>query len=117
MNCLIFIRTAEDREVEENRLQSLVRMLKDKKQIQTLDREMAKIFRELDGVYNSELFAKHFSEELQIPPTDLEEIINGLYEKNYTRYNFNALEADVLGTAYEQYLGHIVRHYWGRRGN
>jgi type I restriction-modification system DNA methylase subunit len=108
LNRLIFIRTAEDREVEENRLQSLVRVLKDKKQIQTLDRELASLFRELDGVYNSELFARHFSEELQIPPTELQEIINGLYEKNYTRYNFNALEADVLGTAYEQYLGHIV---------
>lgn len=108
LNRLIFIRTAEDREVEENRLQSLVRVLKDKKQIQTLDRELANLFRELDGVYNSELFARHFSEELQIPPTELQEIINGLYEKNYTRYNFNALEADVLGTAYEQYLGHIV---------
>jgi type I restriction-modification system DNA methylase subunit len=108
LNRLIFIRTAEDREVEENRLQSLVRVLKDKKQIQMLDRELSGLFRELDGIYNSELFARHFSEELQIPPTDLEEIINGLYEKNFTRYNFNALEADVLGTAYEQYLGHIV---------
>ncbi len=108
LNRLIFIRTAEDREVEDNRLQSLVRVLRDKKQIQTLDRELTGLFRELDGVYNSELFARHFSEELQIPPTDLEEIINGLYEKNFTRYNFNALDADVLGTAYEQYLGHVV---------
>jgi methylase of polypeptide subunit release factors len=54
------------------------------------------------------LFARHFSEELQIPPTDLEQVIEGLYEKNFTRYNFNALDADVLGTAHEQYLGHVV---------
>ncbi|MFT3891273.1 MAG: N-6 DNA methylase [Anaerolineales bacterium] len=108
LNRLIFIRTAEDREVENIRLRSLVRELKDRKKISTLDRELAGLFRELDGVYNSELFARHFSEELQIPPTDLEEVINGLYEKNFTRYNFNALEADVLGTAYEQYLGHVV---------
>lgn len=108
LNRLIFIRTAEDREVEENRLQSLVRVLKDKKQIQILDHELASLFRELDGIYNSELFARHFSEELQIPPTELEEIIKGLYQKDFVRYNFNALEADVLGTAYEQYLGHIV---------
>ena len=108
LNRLIFIRTAEDREVEDNRLRSLVRELKDKKQINHLDRELSALFRELDAVYNSELFAKHFSEELQIPPSDLEEIIEGLYQKNYTRYNFNALDADVLGTAYEQYLGHVV---------
>lgn len=108
LNRLIFIRTAEDREVEENRLQSLARVLKDRKQIKNLDRELAALFREMDGTYNSELFAPHFSEELQIPPSDLEEVIEGLYEKNYTRYNFNALDADVLGTAYEQYLGHVV---------
>lgn len=108
LNRLIFIRTAEDREVEDNRLRSLVRELKDKKQINHLDRELANLFRKLDGTYNSELFARHFSEELKIPPTDLEEIIEGLYEKNFTRYNFNALDADVLGTAYEQYLGHVI---------
>lgn len=108
LNRLIFIRTAEDREVENNRLRALVRELKDRKQINKLDAGLADIFRELDGIYNSELFAKHFSEELKIPPSDLEEIIEGLYEKNFTRYNFNALDADVLGTAYEQYLGHVV---------
>ena len=108
LNRLIFIRTAEDREVEDNRLRSLVRVLRDKKQINHLDRELAEVFRQFDGTYNSELFARHFSEELQIPPTDLEQVIEGLYEKNFTRYNFNALDADVLGTAYEQYLGHVV---------
>ncbi|HKY55678.1 MAG TPA: hypothetical protein VJM08_15280, partial [Anaerolineales bacterium] len=108
LNRLIFIRTAEDREVEDNRLRSLVRVLKDRKQINRLDRELAAVFRQFDETYNSELFARHFSEELQIPPSDLEEVIEGLYEKNFTRYNFNALDADVLGTAYEQYLGHVV---------
>jgi len=108
LNRLIFIRTAEDREVEDNRLRSLVRVLKDKKQINRLDHELAGVFRQFDATYNSELFARHFSEVLQIPPSDLEEVIEGLYEKNYVRYNFNALDADVLGTAYEQYLGHVV---------
>ncbi len=62
----------------------------------------------MDGIYNSELFAQHFSEGLDITPTTLEEVIEGLYEKNYIRYNFNALDADVLGTVYEQYLGSVV---------
>jgi type I restriction-modification system DNA methylase subunit len=108
LNRLIFIRTAEDREVEDNRLRALVRVLKDRKQFDHLDRELAGVFRQFDQTYNSELFARHFSEELQIAPSDLEAVIEGLYEKNYTRYNFNALDADVLGTAYEQYLGHVV---------
>jgi type I restriction-modification system DNA methylase subunit len=108
LNRLIFIRTAEDREVEDNRLRSLVRGLKDRKQINSLDRALTALFWQLDVTYNSELFARHFSEELQIPPSDLEDVIEGLYERNYVRYNFNALDADVLGTAYEQYLGHVI---------
>src|SRR5215207_22983 len=43
LNRLIFIRTAEDRQVEDNRLRSLVRELKDKKQISRLDRELAAV--------------------------------------------------------------------------
>ena len=35
-------------------------------------------------------------------------LIEGLYGKQFLLYNFNAIDADVLGTAYEQYLGHII---------
>lgn len=108
LNRLIFIRTAEDRLVEPNRLQALVRELKEKKQIRNLAAELSKLFREMDGVYNSELFAPHFSEGLDITPGTLEDVINGLYARNFVRYNFAALEADVLGTVYEQYLGAVV---------
>ena len=108
LNRLIFIRTAEDRKVEDVLLLSLVRELKGTKEFNHLDRKLATLFRQLDQRYNSQLFAKHFSEELIIPPTDLEEVIEGLYEKDLLFYNFNALDADVLGTVYEQYLGHVV---------
>jgi type I restriction-modification system DNA methylase subunit len=108
LNRLIFIRTAEDREVEDNRLRSLVRGIKDRKQSNSLDRALTALFWQLDVTYNSELFARHFLEELQIPPSDLEDVIEGLYEKDHVRYNFSALDADVLGTAYEQYLGHVI---------
>ncbi len=108
LNRLIFIRTAEDRQVEANRLQALVREVKEKKQTRNLAAELSKLFRELDGIYNSELFAPHFSEGLDITPATLEDVIEGLYAKNFVRYNFNALEADVLGTVYEQYLGAVV---------
>jgi type I restriction-modification system DNA methylase subunit len=108
LNRLIFIRTSEDRLVEEPILRPMVRTLKDQKRFQDLARELSLKFRELDAIYNSELFAPHFSEGLYISPTVLEEVINGLYEKNYMIYNFNAIESDVLGTAYEQYLGAVV---------
>lgn len=108
LNRLIFIRTAEDREVEPLRLMPLLRELEDKRQLDRLSAKLNELFRQFDATYNSELFAPHFSEELYCDRPPLEALIRGLYEKNFVRYNFNALEADVLGTAYEQYLGHIV---------
>jgi type I restriction-modification system DNA methylase subunit len=108
LNRLIFIRTAEDRHVEPIRLRAFVRELKDRKQFNNWGAELSKLFRELDGVYNSELFAPHFSDGLEFSPSILEQVIDGLYEKHYIHYNFNALEADVLGTVYEQYLGAVV---------
>ncbi len=108
LNRLIFIRTAEDRQVESPRLRALVRELKDQNEYRHLAGGLSKLFREMDGVYDSELFAKHFSEGLDITPGTLEQVIEGLYEKNFVRYNFNALEADVLGTVYEQYLGSVI---------
>jgi hypothetical protein len=108
LNRLIFIRTAEDREVEPLRLMPLLRELEDKRQLDKLSVKLVELFRQFDATYNSELFALHFSEELYCDRIPMEALIRGLYEKNYVRYNFNTLEADVLGMAYEQYLGHIV---------
>ncbi len=113
LNRLIFIRTAEDREVEPQRLLPLLRELEDRHQRDRLSVKLTELFRQFDATYNSELFAPHFSEQLYCDYPPLEELIRGLYEKNFVRYNFNALEADVLGTAYEQYLGHIVTETMG----
>jgi type I restriction-modification system DNA methylase subunit len=116
LNRLIFIRTAEDRDVEPMRLMPLLRELEDQRQLDKLSVKLAELFRQFDATYNSELFAPHFSEELYCDRPPLEALIRGLYEKNFVRYNFNALEADVLGTAYEQYLGHVVTEAQGETG-
>ncbi|KAF0107976.1 MAG: putative type IV restriction endonuclease [Anaerolineaceae bacterium] len=116
LNRLIFIRTAEDRDVEPMRLMPLLRELEDRRQLDKLSAKLNELFRQFDATYNSELFAPHFSEELYCDRPPLEALIRGLYEKNFVRYNFNALEADVLGTAYEQYLGHIVTETQGETG-
>jgi type I restriction-modification system DNA methylase subunit len=116
LNRLIFIRTAEDREVEPMCLMPLLRELEDRRQMDKLSIKLVELFRQFDSIYNSELFAPHFSEELYCDRPPLEALIRGLYEKNFVRYNFNALEADVLGTAYEQYLGHVVTEVQSETG-
>ncbi len=110
LNRLIFVRTAEDREVEPPRLLPLLRELEDRDLIARVPSELSKLFREFDSTYDSDLFAEHFSEKLECEPTPFQILIEGLHEKRggYMQYNFNAIDADVLGTVYEQYLGHVI---------
>lgn len=105
---LIFIRTVEDRGVESPRLQAIVRQFKEnRKKDKNLFQDLLALFRELDAVYNAQLFAHSHLDLLEIHDWKLlENIINGLYTApgGYDRYDFNAINADVLGSMYEQYL-------------
>ncbi len=108
---LIFIRTAEDRDVEKERLLALTREMQDRQRLNDLPTELKRRFRALDDIYNSQLFAPHFSEDLDYgEPTTLVKIIGGLYESpaEAARYNFAHIDSDVLGTVYEQYLGQVL---------
>jgi type I restriction-modification system DNA methylase subunit len=108
LNRLIFIRTAEDRQVERPRLQAILRELKDQKRSGQLLSELQKLWREFDATYDSQLFEMHRADILACASSPFEVLIEGLYGKQFLLYNFNAIDADVLGTAYEQYLGHVI---------
>jgi type I restriction-modification system DNA methylase subunit len=107
---LIFIRNSEDRELEENQLQSKSRIwtLKGKG---NLIREISRIYKEYDNNYNSKLFANHLCDDLDIDDTTLLEVLEGLNhaKDNSYRYDFSLIESDVLGGIYEQYLGNILK--------
>lgn len=106
---IIFIRTCEDKGFESEKLESLVRIFGDKEG--RLYRELNKRFREYDKGYNSRLFHEHQCEEVFITNDTLKQIILRTYiNKNIDkRYDFKDIDADVLGTIYEQYLGHILK--------
>jgi type I restriction-modification system DNA methylase subunit len=102
---LIFIRTVEDRGIEEKRLVPLLRQAKKQ---DVIFEKLQALFRELDKVYNSNLFADHELDGMKVYDPDLiNEIINGLYKPKgkLLEYDFNAITADILGAVYEQYLG------------
>ena len=108
---LIFIRTAEDREVEGEKLIALVRELEDRGRINDVSQRLNQRFRELDGVYNSNLFAPSLSDDLKVSESaTLVDIVKGMYgsSADYISYNFALIDADVLGRVYEQYLGVIL---------
>ena len=107
---LIFIRNCEDRGLEPVVLQSNYRQWESKGKGHLL-KELRKVFVQFNELYNSKLFEFHLCDQLDIDNYILAEIIQGLYtpkNKNYI-YDFSAIEADVLGKIYEQYLGHILK--------
>jgi type I restriction-modification system DNA methylase subunit len=114
---LIFIRTCEDRGIEEGRLLPMLRQWRDQGRRKDLVRELNALFREFDSVYDSRLFSPHLCEELTSEATPFERIVEGLHDApgGYGQYDFNAIDADVLGTIYEQYLGHRAQDPEGKQ--
>ncbi len=104
---LIFIRTLEDKELEAPMLQSVVREDLNKR----IYKKINLVFRKIDNIYNSKLFTPHLCEDLDIDDEVLAKVINGLFHSsdNTVHYDFSAIDADVLGNIYEQYLGHILK--------
>jgi type I restriction-modification system DNA methylase subunit len=107
LNRLIFIRVTEDREMEEPALRPLER----DRRPGLLLRGLRQIFREFDRNYDTRLFAPHAVDEVKVDEEVLRSVIRGLYETHdgSVTYDFAAIDADVLGVMYEQYLGLILR--------
>jgi type I restriction-modification system DNA methylase subunit len=104
---LVVMRVAEDRGViHANTLVNMAESWQDttiNPDVRTLVRDLKNAFRDFDSVYNSELFAEHPCEEYEISNDVLLDIIEQLDE-----YNFSYINADVLGSIYEDYIGHAI---------
>lgn len=106
---LIFIRVAEDRGIEPPTLIPLVRAWQNDKKGKTIYESMIGKCRELDAIYNSNLFTEHPFEKWDESPGVTENVIEILQGKaGYYEYDFKAMPADVLGAVYENYLGHML---------
>jgi len=107
---LIFIRNCEDRELEPKILISNYREWSNRGRGHLI-KSIRDTFIFFDNQYNSKIFAEHLCDDLDIDNSVLQEIIEGLY---YTKdksisYDFSAIDADILGSIYEQYLSHILK--------
>jgi type I restriction-modification system DNA methylase subunit len=107
---LIFIRNCEDREIEERQLISNLREWENKGKGELI-KKIREVFEYFDNHYNSKIFAKHQCDSLEIDNKILYEIIERLYytPDRAVSYDFSAIEADVLGNIYEQYVGLLKR--------
>ena len=100
---IIFLRIAEDKEMEEYGL--LQRITESGAVYQKLQ----SIFDEANKKYNSGLFKPHdWLRSLIIDDAVLSSIINGLYYPECP-YEFSILPVEILGNIYEQFLGKIIK--------
>ncbi len=114
---LIFIRTLEDRKIEDVILQPLAREWKEKRgaKANQLLFALNKTFRKIDKIYNSGLFNEgacdYLGEKIDADDNTFIEIIGELYKTKDKgiRYNFADIPADIFGGIYEQYLGYIQK--------
>ena len=109
---LIFIRNCEDRGLEEKKLWEARNETK-------VWKKLKEVFAYYDKHYDSKIFtydptdAKkvHLCDTLDIDDNVVKEIIESLYrtKDKSISYDFSIIDADVLGTVYEQYLSHILK--------
>jgi len=102
---IIFLRIAEDRGIEP--YGNLQIALKQGDYYQNLFH----IFKEADDKYNSGLFnlrKDQISENLKIDNKVIKAIVTELYYP-VSPYEFSVLSVEILGSAYEQFLGKVIR--------
>lgn len=110
---IIFLRIAEDRNVEGyGRLKDIIK---------TGDyyNNLFQYFREADEKYNSGLFdfrKDTLSKKLTIDNKVIKDIINELYYP-LSPYEFSVLSVEILGSAYEQFLGKQIKLTAGHRAH
>ena len=108
---IIFLRIAEDKEMEEYGL------LKKITESGAVYQKLQGVFDKADVKYNSGLFKPHdWLRSLIIDDGVLSSIINGLYYPECP-YEFSILPVEILGNIYEQFLGKTIkfRNIGGRR--
>jgi len=109
LNRLIFMRTCEDRKIENERLREMLRVWQSDGR-----RKLVSYLHDLTGefndIYDSDIFAPHMAGEFGIDNEILSKIISELYQTpEGAHYDFDAIDADVLGNVYEQYLATMMR--------
>ena len=113
---LIFIRKCEDKQInfdKGNKEIELVRTVTDLPHDDAYP-ALKKLFTKYNDAFDSGLFMKGFDsdvDKIELDGKVVKELIKHTYESsdgNYI-YNFEWIDADVLGNIYEQYLGHILK--------
>jgi len=106
---IIFIRIAEDRKIRPDReLWEIVAQWKEEGKRKPITTHLKDIFHEVNDDLNGDIFKPHACETADVDSNLLTEIIESLYFPK-SRYRFDAIGVELLGSIYERYLGSTIR--------
>src|SRR4030043_517236 len=106
---IIFIRIAEDRKIRpERELWDIVAQWKEEGKRKSIMTHLFDLFHEVNDDLNGDIFKPHACERANVDSNLLAEIIENLYFPK-SRYRFDAIGVELLGSIYERYLGSTIR--------
>ncbi len=106
---IVFIRIAEDRKIRPDReLWEIVAQWKEEGRRRPIITHLKDLFKEINDDLNGDIFKPHACECVDVSSERLAEIIEGLYFPK-SRYRFDAIGVELLGSIYERYLGSTIR--------
>lgn len=98
---LVFVRVCEDRQIQP---EPLLRPLLSKTHVYN---RLGMALRPFDTQYNGTLFKPHYVDDLTVSDVVLKDIIAALYPPK-SPYRLDVLNVEILGTAYERFLGSVA---------
>ena len=106
---IIFIRIAEDRKIRQDReLWEIVAQWKEEGKRKSIIGHLTDLFQEVNDDLNGDIFKPHACEKADVDSGLLADIIESLYFPK-SRYRFDAIGVELLGSIYERYLGSTIR--------
>jgi type I restriction-modification system DNA methylase subunit len=106
---IIFIRIAEDRKIRpERELWEIVAQWREEGKRKSMMPALVDLFREVNDDLNGDIFKPHACESVDVDSEILSDIIDNLYFPK-SRYRFDAIGVELLGSIYERYLGSTIR--------
>ncbi len=106
---IIFIRIAEDRRIRPDKeLIEIVALWKEEGKRKSIMSHLLDLFHEVNDDLNGDIFKPHACERADVDSNLIAEIIENLYFPK-SRYRFDAIGVELLGSIYERYLGSTIR--------
>jgi adenine-specific DNA-methyltransferase len=106
---IIFIRIAEDRKIRPDReLWEIAAQWKEESRRKPIMTHLVELFHQVNDDLNGDIFKRHACEIAVADSNLLADIIESLYFPK-SRYRFDAIGVELLGSIYERYLGSTIR--------